>query len=282
MTPASKMANISSEVATGRRIKGREGFIALGQTIVDTRLAPGPAAALGTTLPLPTGTLSALVRFWRTFWRTRRLRRAGVGIDQFDLRAFAQLVRTVDDHQISRLDGALHLGVLAFYRADLDRCDRYGLILLDEEDEGRRSAALNSGRRNQRGVSLRFDRHAHVDELIRKENAVLIGKFCPEFDGARGRVDLIVEGQQASGRELVLAAAVVRLDSDFPTTLRALDDAGNVVLRHRIDHGHRLDLGDRDESVRVRRMDHVAWIHLPQAHAAADRRGDARVRELKL
>src|SRR2546429_3264166 len=30
MTPASKIANISSEVATGRRIKGREGFIARG------------------------------------------------------------------------------------------------------------------------------------------------------------------------------------------------------------------------------------------------------------
>src|ERR1700730_3550341 len=266
MMPASKMANISSEVATGLRIKGREGFIALGQTIVDTRLARESAAALGTTLPLPTGTLSALVRFWRTCGWARRLRRAGVGIDQFDLRAFAQLVRTVDDHQISRLDAALHLGVLAFYRADLDRCDRYGLILLDEEDEGPGSTALDSRRRNQRGVSLGFDRHAHIDELIRKENAVLVGKFCPEFDGARRRVDLIVERQQPSGRELVLAAAVVRLDSDFLTSLRALDDAGNVELRHRIDHGHRLDLCDGDQSVRVRRMDHVAGVHLPEAH----------------
>src|SRR6202049_4019517 len=169
MMPASKMANISSEVATGLRIKGRAGFTALGQTIVDTRLARESAAALGTTLPLPTCPLSALARFWRTFWRTRRLRRAGVGIDQFDLRAFAQLVRTVDDHQISRLDAALHLGALAFYRADLDRCDRYGLILLDQEDEGPGSCAPNSRRRNQRGVSLSLDRHAHVDELIRKE-----------------------------------------------------------------------------------------------------------------
>src|SRR6202521_3416461 len=133
MTPASKMANISSEVATGRRIKGRDGLIVLGQTIVDTWLARESAAALGTAaLSLPTCTLSAFVRFWRTFWRTRRLRRAGVGIDQFYLRALAQLVRTVDHHQISRLDAALHLGALAFYRADLDRCDRYGLILLDQ------------------------------------------------------------------------------------------------------------------------------------------------------
>src|SRR5438105_11559481 len=115
MIPASKMASISSEVATGRRIKGRDGLIALGQTIVEIRLARESAAALGTAaLSLPICTPSAFVRFWRTFRRTRRLRRAGVGIDQFDLRAFAQLVRTVDDHQISRLDAALHLGGLAF------------------------------------------------------------------------------------------------------------------------------------------------------------------------
>src|SRR5450755_4077212 len=112
MTPASKMASIRSEVATGRRIKGRDGLIALGQTIVDTRLARESAAALGTATL--SRTLSAFVRFWRTFWRIRRLRCTGVGIDQFYLRAFAQLVRTIDHHQISWLDAALHLGGLAF------------------------------------------------------------------------------------------------------------------------------------------------------------------------
>src|ERR1700719_1986231 len=173
---------------------GSSRVVHLDQTMVGTQLARKSAAALGTAaLSLPTCTLSAFVRFWRTFWRTRRLRRTGGGIDQFDLRPFAQLVRTVDDDQISWLDAALHLGALAFCRADLYRRDRYGLILLDEEDEGPGSAALDGRRRNQRVVSLGLDRHAHVDELIRKKNAVLIGKFRPELDGARRRIDLIVE-----------------------------------------------------------------------------------------
>ena len=209
------------------------------------------------------------------------MRRAGGGVDHFDLRAFAQLVRAVDHHQVSRLDTALYLGGLAFRRADLDRRHRHGLILPDEEDKGPGSAALDGRRRNQRGVSPGFDAHAHVDELIRKENAILIGKFRLELDGAGRGVDLIVERQQPSGRELGSTGAVVRVDSDFLAALRALDDAGNVVFRHRVDHRHRLDLRDRDQSVGVRCVHHIAGVHLPQADPAADRRGDTRVRELQ-
>ena len=85
-----------------------------------------------------------------------------------------------------------------------------------------------------------------------------------------------------SRRELVLATAVVRIDGDFLTTLGALDDAGNVIFRNRIDHGDRLDLRDHNQAVGVGCMDDVAGVHLPQAHASADRRGDSRVGKLKL
>src|SRR5258706_3568386 len=258
MTPASRMASISSEVATGRRIKGRDGLIALAKTIVDTGLARESAAVLGTAvLSLSTW---RLVRFLYPLLRTRRLRRASVGIDQLYLRAFAQLVRTVDHHQVSRLDAALHLGGLAFCGANLERRDRRGLIRLDEEDEGAWSAALDCGGWNERRVLPRFDAHAHVDELVGEENAILIGKFSLELDRARRGVDLIVDRQQAAGRELVLGAAVVCVDNEVLPCLHAFDDARNIVLGNRIDDCYRLHRGDRDQTVPVARPTNVAWL----------------------
>src|ERR1700682_4922341 len=136
MTRASKMASISSEVATGRRIKGRDGFIARygspGSDGCRARHARESTAALGTA-SLSVFAARQLVGPRRPFLRIRRL--TGVGVDHFYFRAFAQFVRAVDHHQVSRLDTALYLGGLAFHCADLHRRHRHRLILPDEEDK---------------------------------------------------------------------------------------------------------------------------------------------------
>ena len=213
--------------------------------------------------------------------RRRLLRRPCGGVDQFDARAVTKLVGAVDDDQIPWSEPFADLGRLARDRAELHRGHRDGLVLLDQEDECARRAALDGGRRDQRRVLMRFDHHAHVDELVRKQRAVGVGKFGLDLDRPGGRVDLIVDRQQPAGREPGLAAAIECIDCDRLCTLHALDDARHIVLRHRIDDGDRLHLSDRHQSVAVAGMDDISRIDLPQSDPAADRRDDARIGELQ-
>ncbi len=142
--------------------------------------------------------------------------RRGIGIDELHLRAVAQLVRAVDHHLVPRLQPALHLGGLALHRAQLDRRDRDGLIRLDQEHEGAGSATLDRRRRNQRRALPGLDAHPHVDELVGKKRAILVGEFRLELHRPCRGVDLIVDREQAAGRKLRLATAVIRLDGDRP------------------------------------------------------------------
>src|SRR4029079_2502969 len=91
MTPASRIASISSDVATGRRMNGRDGFIeALWSSV---RRAGGASAAA---LAAPALAVAPLACARRVLARRRRLlRRPCGGVDQFHARALAGAVRAV-------------------------------------------------------------------------------------------------------------------------------------------------------------------------------------------
>src|SRR6266545_4800081 len=139
MMPASRIASIKSDVATGRRMNGRDGLIAGSSSVRHARAAWNSAAAL------PAAAFARrLVRAGRSLaGRCRLSRTPGGGIDKLHLRTVAQLVGAVDHDEISRLESALHFGVLALGCAQLDGRHGNGLILLDHEHEGAGGAALD-------------------------------------------------------------------------------------------------------------------------------------------
>src|SRR4249920_1490590 len=98
MRPASRMATIISEVATGRRMNGRDGFKQVSRLYRDARqfslgVLRGTVAGLGVAgLGVAGLALAALAPRAVTLacaWRRRRLR---VAVDRLDLRAVLQLV----------------------------------------------------------------------------------------------------------------------------------------------------------------------------------------------
>src|SRR2546422_5432471 len=234
MMPASRMASIRSEVATGRRMNGRDGVMR-GSSSMRRAGRGGSSAPALAAAALIARRLVCGGRPLPLLWRCRLSRTPRGGIDELYLRAVAQLIGAIDHDEVPGLDPALHFGVLALGCAELDGSHGHGLILPNQEHEGSRRAALDRRARSQRHVLPRLDSHAHIDELIGKKSRVLIGKFGFELDRSRCRIDLIVDRQKTARCEFVLAAAVERFYGDVLSALHALEDARNVVLRNRID-----------------------------------------------
>src|SRR5438445_12270859 len=137
MMPASRMASIKSEVATGRRMNGRDGLMRGSSSMRRARRgrSSAPAFAAATFA-------RRLVCCGRALAGRCRLSRAPrARIDELHLRTVAQLVGAIDHDEVPRLDSALHFGVLALGCAELDWSHGHGLILPDQEHEGARGSA---------------------------------------------------------------------------------------------------------------------------------------------
>src|SRR5213076_1266473 len=145
MMPASRMASIKSEVATGRRMNGRDGLMRGSSSKGHARRGMSSAPALAAAA-LIARRLVCGGRPFPLLWRCRLSRAPGVRIDEFHLRAVAQLVGTIDHDEIPRLDSALHFGVLTLGCAQLDGSHGHRLILPDQEHEGSGRAALDRRR----------------------------------------------------------------------------------------------------------------------------------------
>src|SRR5882672_983586 len=251
---------MSSDVATGLSMNGREGFI-----------APPPSLAALAALPA----LAALLRVFRGLGAARRIRNLHLG-------AVAQAVVAVDDHGLARGNARLDRHAVAFAGAGLDRAQGDGAVVLEHIHEGSLCAALYRRGRNQSRAAERVEQQAHVDELVGEEIAVLVRKLGFQLDRPRGRIDLVVDGEQLSGGEPIFLLAVVGLDGKGHPGTQALEHLGQAVLRDGEHHGDRLELGDDDQAVGVARPDDVARIDEAQAQAAPDRRSDGGVDELQL
>src|SRR5579864_4247940 len=99
MMPASRIASISSEVATGRRMNGRDGLIAGSSLLGHAQGARNSGAALGAAPRIG----RAFVGAGRFAGRRCLSRSLGAAIQQDDFRAVAQLVGAVDNDLVSRL-----------------------------------------------------------------------------------------------------------------------------------------------------------------------------------
>src|SRR5712671_990295 len=147
------IATISSEVATGRSMKIRDGFMSRPGLLV--RLGgPAGATAVAAAVPLAppllalrlvTRRLGARLRsaggVGRRGCHRRTGRHARVGGRPADLGAVAQAIRAVDDDLVADLKAARDLHLFTVGHAQFDDADLDGVVGLDEIDEGAGLAA---------------------------------------------------------------------------------------------------------------------------------------------
>src|SRR3954464_7212465 len=130
-----RIATMSSEVATGRKMNILERFTTAGRG----SLRPFFAASL----------------FSFLFVEHRSLRR-------LYFCAFARAIHAVYDPPLAGLHAGVDRREWSVGRSDLDRPHRHRVVLLRDVDEHALRAALHGGRRHDGESLARLDQHAHV------------------------------------------------------------------------------------------------------------------------
>src|SRR5579871_903029 len=110
-----------------------------------------------------------------------------------DLGAVAELVGAVDHNALAGCEAGKDFDALAFGYAELDRPNRYRRVVIDDVDEGAGRPALDACGRDRRDVGVGIEQQANVDELVRVEQPVVVGKYGAQLDRPGGRIDLAVE-----------------------------------------------------------------------------------------
>src|SRR6185437_14854478 len=132
--PTSMIAAISSEVATGRRMNGRDGL--MGRPCPDDPRPRSPAAPallpFALALPAP---LAGLAR--------RLTGGLGAAFGDLHLGAFLEPVGAVGDDDLTRIEPFDDSDLLAFIGAERHRLRGHGVVGLDQIDEGAGRAALD-------------------------------------------------------------------------------------------------------------------------------------------
>ena len=118
---------------------------------------------------------------------------------------------------------------------------------------------------------LSSDQQPGIDELIGKQRTIFILKDGLELESTCGRVDLIVQCQKRSGRELFLLAAIKSVHGHTLPLAQLRLDLRQIVLGHGKDHRDRLKLGHDDQGGGAVGLDNIAGIDEAQAHSAFDR-----------
>src|SRR5262245_32826032 len=148
MAPTSMMATISNEVATGRSMKIRDGFmsrpellVGLGGPACPCALASGAGSFGATAIGLTSSLLLLGVRRRRRNGRALRSTRSAAARPA-DLGAVAQTVGAVDHDLVADLQAAGDLNPVAIGHAKLDDADLHRIVGFHEIDEGTRRPAL--------------------------------------------------------------------------------------------------------------------------------------------
>src|SRR6516225_3531445 len=162
--------------------------------------ATGSAAARAALLRVPSAALAG---------RTAGLcggGRSRAALAQQHFRAVLELVGTIDDHRVPGLEAGGHGDVGGITRAQGHLAYAHALIGIEDVHIGTRCTALHARLRNERRAMQRIQQQYRVDELLREEGAVIVGKTRLEADRSGGAVDLAVDRLQGPGRELLSVA----------------------------------------------------------------------------
>ena len=207
--PDSMIATISSVVATGRRMNGRDGLIVSARPVwarpASGRLAsarrPGAVAVLPPPALSPSGAAVAAAgpsppASARTMTLAPSRSLSAPSITTRSPGCRPESTSTRSPSVTPSLTG------------------RTVTVLSSptQVDEGAGHAALDAGGRHRHHVLVRVDQQPDVDELVRKERPCFVGELGAQLDRAGGRVDLVVERRERAVGELAGAGAVERGD----------------------------------------------------------------------
>src|SRR6267378_8241305 len=110
-----------------------------------------------------------------------------------------------------------------------------------------------------------------------------VGKLGLELNRAGGLQDLVVDEVDLAFIKLDLVVLTVSENRERLLVIsHPLLNFRQICLGKREDQRYRLDLGDDDETIRVRRVNDVAYVDLPHACDARDRRGQLGISKLDL
>ena len=171
--PTSRMAAISNEVATGRKMNGRDGL---------------------------TGRCSRS-RWPRQAWST-----PPDLIRNDDLGVVLQLLKAAVGDHVSGID-AVNLRHTAICNSRLDAAHMSDAVL-NHVHERCLAVVLDGGGGDQRHPLQRIHQQPGVHKLVGEERVVLVVEDGSRFHRARRRVNLVVEGQQLAAGNLRLRSAI--------------------------------------------------------------------------
>ena len=111
------------------------------------------------------------------------------------------LVDAVHHHALPGRDTRQDRHALAVDRAQLDRARRHRIVVPHYVGEHALTPALDRRGRNDGLASGGIELHAHVDELVWKERAIVVREGRLELDRAGGGIDQVVDRGQRAARE---------------------------------------------------------------------------------
>src|SRR5450432_3014315 len=138
MAPTISIATINRVVATGRRMKMREGFMRLGLKPASAslrlrRFAARPVA------PRTWRPGSARLAWWPRAGGLSRAGRSGRGIGQLHWRAVAQAITALGNHDFAGLEASGHCNPFTIDHAQGHRAHGDGAIRIDDIHESARN-----------------------------------------------------------------------------------------------------------------------------------------------
>jgi hypothetical protein len=165
-------------------------------------------------------------------------------------------------------------------KGDLERTDLDRGIGLYHKGEHAIGTALQGRRGYRQGLLVHFHQHPCRDEFTGPEQLMRVREGGFDADRAAGLVDLVVKQRHRAGVEH--GAVIARQGHDAGgATRQRLGHLRHRILRQREHHRNRLNLRHHHDATGVAGMHDVARIHLANAGAAVDGRGDGRVAQLR-
>src|SRR5881227_1436292 len=164
---------------------------------------------------------------------------------------------------------------------DGDGTDLHGVIAAHRIDVSSLRPTLNGGSRDDRQIVFRIDEKVHVHKLIGEESVVRIVKDGLQLVGAGGGIDLIVDGKKLAGGDFLGVVAIEGVDVELNTSAELGIDLGKVVLGQAEEHSDGLELGDKNEAIRVGGVNDISRIDKAKTYAAADGSGNSAIGELQ-
>ncbi len=162
-------------------------------------------------------------------------------IFDLDFGAILQLVKAGDRDGVARVEplDRRHIAVGGLLDNVLDRGS---VVTVHLVDKSLHAVTLNGRTGDQQGVMQCAYQHAGVDELVGVKGEVAIVELRAEANGAGRGVDLVIDGEQMAGGDLVHLRTVEGVDRQGRTAENLRPHLGQVVFRYVKDHGNRLQL----------------------------------------